>query len=341
MEIKMRRIWVLALIVALAAPSTPLVAWGATAHRVINRVAVLALPGDLPPFVKRQIDWIGVRSITPDSWRVASEPFLKIDEDPNHGWFREQFAFMREIPRSRYEFVLALYDEFLRIRTSDPQRAALTNVRWTGTLPYAAVETYERIKVAMRGYRAAVAASQDTQFIEMDAAFYIGWLGHYTGDGAMPLHTSIHHDGWQGANPHDYTTDPRVHGRFESQFVDLIALQEGDIAARVTPVKRLTDPFTAILEHLDRSHTRVERVYQLDKAGAYQDRANADARDLVYTCTGEAATLLRDLVYTAWLESALSQQPPGTNTLQPINPKHPQYNPATGSAPAPSVKPAS
>jgi hypothetical protein len=330
----MRPSGVLALIIVLTMPSPPLSAWGATAHRVINRVAVLALPGDVPPFVKRQIDWIGVRSIAPDSWRVASEPFLKIDEDPNHGWFREQFAFMREIPRSRYEFVLALYDEFKRLGTSDPARAALTNVRWTGTLPYAAVETYERIKVAMRGYRAAVAARQDTQFIEMDAAFYIGWLGHYTGDGAMPLHTSVHHDGWQGANPNEYTTDPRVHGRFESQFVDLIALQEGDIASRVTPAKRLADPFGAILDHLDRSHARVERVYQLDKAGAYQDGAHAEARELVYSCTGEAATLLRDLVYTAWLESAVTTERP-TDTLQPINPTHPQYNPATGSAPAP------
>ena len=331
----MRRAAVFALVTLtmIVAPSARLFAWGATAHRVINRVAVQALPADVPPFVKRQIDWIGVRSITPDSWRIATEPFLKIDEDPNHGWFREQFAFMKDIPRSRYEFVLALYDEYLRIRTSDPERASLTNVRWTGTLPYAAVEAYERLKVAMRGYRTAAAAKQDTQFIEMDAAFYIGWLGHYTGDGAMPLHTSVHHDGWQGANPHEYTTDPLVHGRFETQYVDLIALQESDIAARITPAKRLEDPFTALLDHLDRSHTRVEVVYQLDKAGAFQDKGNAEARNLVYVCTGEAATLLRDLVYTAWLES--ESAPRGGTEIQPINPKHPRYNPATGSAPAP------
>src|SRR5262249_15983483 len=161
-------------------------------------------------------------------------------------------------------FVLALYDEYLRIKTTDPERAALTNVRWTGTLPYAAVETYERIKVAMRSYRAAVAEKQDTQFIEMDAAFYIGWLGHYAADGAMPLHTSVHHDGWQGANPKNYTTDPRVHGRFESQFVDLIDLQEKDITSRVTPAKRLGDPFAAIPAHLGRSGTRGGNVSQID-----------------------------------------------------------------------------
>jgi hypothetical protein len=323
-----------ALCAALLASSTPLEAWGVTAHRVINRVAVNALPPEVPPFVKAQIDWIGVRSVTPDSWRTANEPFLKIDEDPNHGWFREQFAFMRAIPRSRYEFVLALYDEFLRIKGSDPERAALTNVRWTGTLPYAAVETFERIKVAMRQYRSAVDAKQDTQFIERDAAFYIGWLGHYTGDGAQPLHTSIHHDGWAGANPKGYTTEPRVHGRFESQYVDVIALQESDIAGRVPAAQRLADPFTAILEHLDRAHTRVEQVYELDKAGAYQQKDNEAARQLVYTCTTDAATLLRDLVYTAWVASASTSES-SAQAVQPISPRHPQYNPATGSAPAP------
>ena len=193
-------------------------------------------------------------------------------------------------------------------------------------------KTYERIKVAMRSYRATLAARQDTRFIEMDTAFYIGWLGHYTGDGAMPLHTSVHHDGWQGDNPNGYTREPRVHGRFESQFVDLIALQESDILARIPAARHLADPFDAILEHLDRSHTRVERVYQLDQAKAFDDAANAPGRELVYTCTGEAAALLRDLVYTAWLDSAAA--PNGTGTVQPISPTHPQYNPATGSAPA-------
>ena len=195
-------------------------AWGPTAHRVISRVAVNRLPDDVPGFVKRQIDWIGVRSVTPDSWRGASEPFVKIDEDPNHGWFMEQFAFMTTIPRSRYEFVLALYDEYKRLEHTDPDRAALMNVRWTGTLPYAAVETYERLKVAFRAWREAQRQRQDTAFIELDAAFYVGWLSHYVADGAMPLHTSIHHDGWSGDNPKRYTRDGSIHLRFESAYVD-------------------------------------------------------------------------------------------------------------------------
>jgi len=43
-------------------------------------------------------------------------------------------------------------------------------------------------------------------------------------DAAQPLHNSKHHDGWSGANPKNYTRDPEIHGRFESQYVDLIAV---------------------------------------------------------------------------------------------------------------------
>ena len=297
-------------------------AWGLTAHRAISRAAVRALPSDFPPFLARQIDWIGERSITPDSWRSASEPFSKIEEDPNHGWFMEQFAFMHPIPRSRYEFVVGLHNEYLRVLPTDPARASLTNVRWTGTLPYAAVETYERLKVAFRSWRELQRTGADPTFIELDAAFYTGWLSHYIADGAMPLHTSIHHDGWQGANPRGYTTDPSIHSRFETTFVDRMALSESDIIPRVAQVRRLDDPFAAILAHLDRSHTRVERVYQLDRSDAYADAHNDEARTLVLSCTTDAATLLRDLIYSAWVTSGTPVvQAPGT--LQPMNPRHP------------------
>ena len=52
---------------------------------------------------------------------------------------------MKNPPRSRYEFVIALYQNHLRTKDK------LTNVRWTGTLPYAAVEHFERMQAACGG----------------------------------------------------------------------------------------------------------------------------------------------------------------------------------------------
>jgi hypothetical protein len=317
--------------------------WGVRGHQSANRAAVRGLPADGPAFLKDYEDWIAKTGPLPDSWRGASEPYSKIFEDPNHGWFKEQFAFMTAIPRSRYEFVLRLYDEYLRIREKDPDRAALTNVRWTGTLPYAAMENYDRMKSAMRAYRALSANSspesqKDAKYLAQDIAFYMGWLGHYTADGAQPLHDSIHHDGWLGPNPKQYTTDPRVHGRFETAFVDLIQLTDADLTPLMEKPKMLADPFAAILAHLDDAHTHVEEVYVLDKAGALADKNNEQAARLARMQLAKAAALLRDLTYTAWVESA---KPPAAGGAEgnPISRTNPRYNPETGTAPpAPAVK---
>lgn len=308
--------------------------WGVRGHQAINRAAVATLPDDGPAFLKAHQDWIAYLSIIPDSWRSPSEPALKILEDPNHGWFKEQFAMLPSIPRSRYEFVLALEAEHRR------NPSPLTNVRWTGTLPYAAQENFERLRAAMRRYRSTLAARQDTKFVELEIAQYMGRLGHYTGDGAQPLHDTIHHDGWVGDNPAGYTRDPRIHGRMESQFVDLIAVEAQQLLPVMTPAKRLADPFLAILAHLDLAASFVEEVYQLDLAGAWTQTDHVRARALVYERLASGAALLRDLTYTAWLESA---EPVRFNRENnPIDPKNPAYNPATGSAPpGPAVPQAS
>lgn len=310
-----------------------LAAWGAAGHRVVSRAAILALPKDVPAFLARQIDWIGSRSVLADSWRGPTEPFAKASEDPNHVWYTEQFAFMREVPRSRDAFVLAVYDEHLRLRSTDPAKAALTNVHYTGTLPYAATEGYERLKVAFRMWRDLRAQQQDTTFIEQDAAFYLGWLSHYIADAAQPLHSTVQHDGWVGDNPKGFTRSGEIHWLFENTFVDLMGLHERDIQSRIpTTPQRVADPFTAVLAHIDTAHTRIERLYQLEGQGAYARADNKDARELVITCTAEAATLLRDLVYTAWLTSG-DPVPPFSPDDPTNNPKNPRYDPATGSAP--------
>ena len=308
--------------------------WGPRGHQSANRAAVRGLPADGPVFLREYEDWIAKTGPLPDSWRGNGEPYSKIFEDPNHGWFKEQFAFMEAIPRSRYGFVLRLYDEYLRIRDRDPERAALTNVRWTGTLPYAALENYDRMKSAMRAYRAA-SASPDAKYLAQDIAFYMGWLGHYTADGAQPLHDTIHHDGWQGPNPKGYTTEPRIHGRFESAFVDLIQLTDADLTPLMERPKHLDDPFAAILAHLDDASTHVEEVYVLDKSGALADKTDEKAGRLVKMQLAKAAALLRDLTCTAWIESAKG----ATTEANPLNRANPRYNPETGTAPpGPAVK---
>jgi hypothetical protein len=306
--------------------------WGVRAHSVIDHTAVDTLPDDGPVFLKKFADYIADSASIPDTWRGSSEPFSKIEEDPNHGWFREQFAYMKVIPRSRYEFVLSLYRERLRIEKSDPDDARHMNVRWTGTLPYAAAEVYGHLVADMRLLRKESATGKNTAYLEQTCAFYVAWMGHYIGDGSQPLHDTIHHDGWAGPNPNGYTRDPRIHGRFESHYADDIGLTEADILPRIGKPGHLHgEVFALILAHLDEAATSVEAVYKLDKRNAFADPHDQEAREMVYGRTAAGARMLRDLVYRAWLESAQTPKPGRPN---PVDVNNPLYNPETGSAPA-------
>jgi hypothetical protein len=338
-------------------------AWGFRGHTVANLAGVEAISADGPAFLKTYKGYIGHLGPIPDTWRSPSDPFLRISEDPNHGWYTESFDFMKEIPRSRTEFTLRVYDEYLRVSKSDPERAKLLNIRYTGLQAYSMMEGYERMKAGMRLYR--IASSKDAalspqysdlagqyaaisslyrdpeqvkSYLANDIAFYMGWLGHYVADAAQPLHNSRHHDGWEGENPKGYTRDPDIHWRFESEYVDLAQISEVDLAPYVRKAaKHLEDPWIAILDHMIEARNAVEEVYQLDLRGAFKDRNSAAAKKLVCTRLASGSSFLRDLACTAWIESA--KPVPAVKPLDvPNNPDNPRYNPATGSAAAPSPK---
>ncbi|WP_395396056.1 nuclease (plasmid) [Novosphingobium sp. BL-8A] len=308
-------------------------AWGQQAHAAIDGAAIEALPADGPIFLKAQIDYVTGSATLPDKWRAASEPFAKIEEDPNHGWFREQFAFLSPIPRSRYAFVLALYRERQRIKESDPEAAARTNVRWTGTLPYAVMEQYENLVAQMRLLREARAKGRADQarFLEQSCAFTVVRLGHYIGDRSQPLHVSVNSDGWRGPNPAGFTRSGTVHSKFESRYVALIGLTPADAASRMRPIARQDgDLFSEILAFLEESGRHVEAVYQLDSRGALDNTGDTAARELVIDRTAAGAALLRDVIVRAWHQSAT----PPLDTPDPLDPANPDYDPDTGSAPA-------
>ena len=333
-----------------------LAAWGARGHTIANLAAVEGVPQNGPAFLRAQKAYIGHLGTIPDTWRSPSEPYLRISEDANHGWYTEGFDFIPEPPHSRTEFILRVYDEYLKTKSKDRERAKLLNIRYTGLQAYSIVEGYERIKAGMRLYRAlsnpqesgranlgTIYASisplfrdpaQVKQMLTSDIAFYMGWVGHYVADAAQPLHNSIHHDGWSGADPKGYTRDPNIHGRFESAYVDLIGVTEEDLLRYVPKEPRLLDDvWRSVLDHSIEARNFTEEVYRLDLRGAFVKKDDAEARELTCKRLGAGAAFLRDLAYTAWVESA--RPVPRVEPIdQPQNPDNPKYNPAAGSAPA-------
>ena len=96
------------------------------------------------------------------------------------------------------------------------------------------------------------------------------------------------------------------------QFADLVS---------ATP-QQLSDPFQDYLAYLRDSNQLVERVYQLEKAGGFEGEGTPEARDFIRHRLAAGAQMLRNLWYTAWLQSA--QDPPPYAPPKPVTTPTPE-----------------
>jgi len=147
---------------------------------------------------------------------------------------------------------------------------------------------------------------------------------------------------------HGYITEEELKMAMEVQeesnillgkiLVMINAISETDLLPYIDRTARhLDDPWTAILDHMIEARGFAEDVYKLDLREAFRKPGDADAKKLVTTRLAAGAAFLRDLAYTAWIESAVPA-PAFKATESMSNPENPNYNPATGSAPAPKKK---
>jgi len=282
---------------------------------MINRLAAEKLPVDVPAFLRSAaaIDEIEYLGPEPDRWRSPSEPELNSAQAPEHFIDLDlaEIAFPDgKLPRSRFAYIDALAGASLKT----PDQAKELRPDKVGLQPYVTTEVYERLKAAMREYRRLAAQAKDTKPVEQAVIFYAGWLGHYVGDGSQPLHTTVNYDGWvEKQNPNGYTIEHGIHWQFEGPFV-AANLKPGDVAPFMTPTRELGDVFDDYLVYLRHSSTLVERVYQLDKSGGFKGAGTPESRQFTAERLAAAASELRDLYYTAWVESAKPvpewQEPP-------------------------------
>lgn len=267
---------------------------------MINRLATKALPQDVPAFLRspEAVNAMGYYGPEPDRWRSPAEPELNAAQAPEHFIDLEYADLVGQLPRRRYDFIRAL----ARAQAEHPE-LQLTPEK-VGLQPYVTIEVYERLKSAMRNYRELLAAKKDTKPVECEITFLAGWLGHYVADGSMPLHTTMEYNGWTGPNPHGYTTEHHIHALFESDFVSA-NVKPGDVAPLiVTKPVVLNDIFEDYMAYLRHSHTLVEKVYQLEKEGAFTGAGTSAGKEMVDQQLAAGATELRDMIYTAWVKSA-------------------------------------
>ncbi len=268
-------------------------AWGNEGHRMINRLAATNLPADTPAFLRTpaaiaEIEYLGPE---PDRWRSHEESELSAAQAPEHFIDLEPADALGPLPHRRLDFEASVFASGQR-----PEKIGLQ--------PWEATEVWERLKAALREYRSEAAAGQDTHSVEQVAVFYAGWLGHYVGDASQPLHTTIEYNGWVGPNPHGYTTAHQIHWKFEGPFVG-VNLHASDIQAKMTPLSVIQgDIFVSYVAYLRSSATYVEKVYQLEKAGGFTGAGSDESREFTAARLAAGASMLRDMLYAAWLGSA-------------------------------------
>jgi len=260
---------------------------------MVNRLAASHLPADVPAFLRseaaiNEIEYLGPE---PDRWRSPGEPELNKAQALEHFIDFEPADALGPLPRNRLDFEAKVF-------------AAGQRPEKIGLQPWVTNEVWERLKAALREYRNLSAAHQDTRGVEAAVLFYAGWLGHYVGDGSQPLHTTDKYNGWVGPNPNGYTTEHKIHWQFEGPFV-AAAISSADAEKKMTPAKPINgDLFDAYVAYLRESATHVEKVYQLEKAGGFVDKGTPESRAFTAERLAAGASMLRDMIYTAWLESA-------------------------------------
>jgi hypothetical protein len=268
-------------------------AWGNGGHRMINKLAASSLPSDVPAFLRSpeaiaEIEYLGPE---PDRWRSPAEPELVAAQAPEHFIDMELADALGPLPHRRFDFEASVY-------------AAHQDPKKIGLQPWVTDEVWERLKSGLREYRKLTAAKQDTRPVEQAILFYAGWLGHYVGDGSQPLHTTVQYNGWIGPNPNGYTTEHKIHWQFEGPFVEA-NIHDAEVRAKMTPVKAIDgDLFDAYIGYLRNTKTYMEKVYQLEKAGGFVGAGTPESREFTAERLAAGASMLRDMIYSAWLESA-------------------------------------
>src|SRR5580658_3289800 len=273
-------------------------AWGNSGHRLVNKLAASTLPQSVPSFLRsdaavNEIEYLGPE---PDRWRSPAEPELNKAQAPEHFLDLEPADALGPLPRNRLDFEALAFAHGQR-----PEKIGLQ--------PWETLEVWQRLKADLREYRRLsadkTANQNDLHAVEEAAIFYAGWLGHYVGDGSQPLHTTINYDGWTlKDNPNGYTTAHGIHSRFETQFVSA-NIKAADVAPKMTEPKAITgDVFDSYVAYLRHTATMIDTVYSFDKAGAFENAGTPESRAFTAERIAAGASELRDLIYTAWLESA-------------------------------------
>jgi len=291
--------------------------WSAHGHRTITYLALDGMPSESPEWMRDASvrNRIADQANEPDRWRGMQIPALGHETFPDHYIDIEdldQFGLTIDtVSPFRYEYLrdmaVALHVHPEMAKPYDPNKDDDKTKQWPGFLPHAITEEYNKLRISFNTYRILVSLNDPARADQLlmakeNCIQHMGLLSHYVGDAAQPLHTTMHHHGWVGDNPHKYTTDKGIHAYIDGTIVDyhkftvdsLRPLMNYD--AKVDP----KDPWKDTITYIKRSHSRVEPIYELQRD---KKLTEADGKKLITECLTDAASQLSAMYAAAWTSS--------------------------------------
>ncbi len=299
--------------VAVAAPASSALAWGAFGHRIIGELGMKTLPADAPAFLRTKAAAIRVGEYSRELDRSRGAGRLHDgDRDPGHFADIDDNERMlggpliTALPPTRKDYEVAL-------------RAANVTSWDAGYLPYAMVDGWQQLVKDFSLWRALNAAEGATRdrarkrYYQADRARRedliirnIGVWAHYVGDAAQPMHASTHFNGWgDGPNPRGFTNE-RIHAPFEEDRTMPLVIKDAARIEALIPASKpcgCNDAMPRTVSFLQDTNSKVEPLYQLWGEGGFKP-GDPRGETFIETQLAIGSGQLRDFVIEAWRASA-------------------------------------
>jgi hypothetical protein len=311
-------------VIGLSAGAGAVRAWDYEGHRAVNQIALASLPDDFPAFVREpaNAERIAFLAGEPDRWRNVGDLPIKHCNAPDHyidlediaaaGVAPAEMSDLRQVFAQQLAAARALHPECFP--DIDPAKNSDHTRELVGFLPWAITEYYGKLRSAFSYLKAFEEAgtAEEVANAKANVVYLMGVMGHYVGDGAQPLHTTKHHNGWVGDNPQGYTVWSGVHSWIDGGFNNKAGLRLATLLPRVTPAAPLSlaprgdgrDPvFGAVIAYLEDQHGQVGPLYALEKAGKFkaeQAAASVEGRAFIEGQLLKGGEMLGAVWLTAW-----------------------------------------
>ena len=309
--------------VAFVAPA--LHAWDYEGHRLVNELAVAGLPAEFPSFVRApaNVERIAFLAGEPDRWKNSPDLPLRHENPPDHYLDLEQLEWagldLATLSPLRYEFALQFAAgraaHLEHFTTIDSGKNTDHTREWPGFLPWTITESYDKLRSAfsyLNAFQKAGGTPEEIANAQANIVYIMGVMGHFVGDGAQPLHDTVHHNGWVGENPRGFTTNPQFHSWIDGGFISKVGINYRDLAPRARP-GRLLDTvakpgerdalFAVVWGYLQTQNGRVVPLYELEKAGQLKadgTPGSTDGRTFIEEQLLRGGEMLASLWLTAW-----------------------------------------